>query len=279
MDDEPLRNLTFDHNFTNYRPFFDHGWATTIVQIAHGTPVFNAVFDLSLNLKAASNTHAMPFLMVQSLQNFWEGMKSEEIGRTFAPTLVRHISQRLTQEVQFTHTKRRDVQKALDKLASEALTADEVSKSTYLSVEDIWSGYTTPGKPGSAEFLLILYGSQRFCYGSMVHAYENFIREVLCTKNGQDENWRPNVDAMSKEIGKYFGTSVAGQCIDDAKIRAAIEVRHALAHRGGRENDKTRKVQHGLDVVDGRLQILAADNRVLFELLKERALLLVQAAV
>jgi sugar phosphate isomerase/epimerase len=45
----------------------------------------------------------------------------------------------------------------------------------------------------------------------------------------------------------------------DQTVNAARLVRNALAHHGGKETDQLKKVSHGVDILDGVLQVMPAD--------------------
>jgi hypothetical protein len=81
------------------------------------------------------------------------------------------------------------------------------------------------------------------------------------------------------EVEKHFGQQVAQDCLNAPEVRAARLVRNALAHNGGKETDELKKIQHGIRVEGGVLQIMAPDTRRLFDVLKDRAYKLVEKAL
>jgi len=79
---------------------------------------------------------------------------------------------------------------------------------------------------------------------------------------------------------KCFGDDVGKECLEGDFIEISQLARHALAHRGGKETIKLKdKPGHGLDVQDGILQIVPADNQTLCRGIERRSKVLAEAAV
>jgi hypothetical protein len=247
--------------------------------LSDGTRIEDAVFDLSISWKAAANTHAVPLLTVAGEQSFKEGAIGGHQWKAFIPRIIGHITRRICGEVRLTNMKQKEVLQAVTKLAAEADAAAEVTARVETgSVQELWRAYTTPGMPGASEFHLVIWGSQKACCSSVFHAYEAFILDVLCAADSKLEGKRLDYPTMGKEAERLFGKPIADSCVLDAKIETARDVRNALAHRGGRENDRLKAKPHGILVDDSRLQVMPANNKQLFDLLKERAYRLAEAA-
>jgi hypothetical protein len=87
------------------------------------------------------------------------------------------------------------------------------------------------------------------------------------------------IKVLHSDAKAAFGEDTADYCLADHPAEVARLVRNALAHHGGMETDELKVVAHGVDVVDGVLQIMADDNRRLFDGLKEPVSKLAEKAV
>lgn len=278
MDDDPIRQITNDQRLELYDTFFDHGWAREVMVSAQGTPIANAVFDLTISWKAAANTHRMPFMLMSFLQAFWDGIKRKDVGKALVPKAVREIQRRLCSEVKLTQTKKKQVQTILDKIAADVLRAEEEADVAYPGAA-MWEDANNPSKPGSSELQLGIWASQRLCFGALYHAYENFIRELIGMKKGEPDYRLPRFPRFLEDATECLGPGLVAECITDPAVNTARLIRHALAHKGGRVTDELREIGHNLPVNGGVLQVLAPHNWALFDLLKVKVTRLVGAAV
>ncbi len=87
------------------------------------------------------------------------------------------------------------------------------------------------------------------------------------------------MQALLADARKEFGDEVADFCLVDEQVEIARLARNALAHNGGKMNDKLQKKDHGFFVVDGVLHVVAADNHRLFNMLKVRVSKIVEKAL
>ncbi len=94
MSDEPPISIRLDDRLEDYRSFFDHAWAEKIGQLASGTTVFDPVFILTANWRAAANTCSMPWLLVHSLRSEWSGFlqSQQPLSQRIAKGLADRLS-------------------------------------------------------------------------------------------------------------------------------------------------------------------------------------------
>jgi hypothetical protein len=133
--------------------------------------------------------------------------------------------------------------------------------------------------PGGSELHLSIWGSQRIVYGAVYHAYENFVSRCVGLARNEPDYRSPNIKALHSDATAALGGTTADYCLTDQTVDAARLVRNALAHLGGKETDQLKKVTHGVDVVDGVLQVMPEDNRRLFDALKDRVFKLAETAL
>lgn len=272
MDETPMRQIINDSDLTSYRGFMDYDWARAVGKRSDGTILEFPVFDLTMSWKGSSNTFAMPLLMIQGSASFWTAYSQSHCDQSMIFAVIQKLGERLCNEVDLTHMKRKALKSAVDKIVREAAHAEELARAAFVFPTDqLWNSYLTPKQPGSAEFHLILWTSQRLCFTSLIHAYEFFIQDVLRAKCGKPDSWRPHFSELESEMRQVLGDAVADECMAHADIASARRVRNSLAHNGGKETDDL-KGKHNIRIcADGRLLIWPEDNRKLFNLLKDRA--------
>ena len=72
--------------------------------------------------------------------------------------------------------------------------------------------------PGSQEFGLGIWGSQRLAYGAIYHAYENFIREAIGLALGESDYQHGNISTLLKDCASNFGKPIADLCLADPDV-------------------------------------------------------------
>jgi hypothetical protein len=271
--------MFIDECLESYKTFFDHDWARRIMDVTAGTKLDDCVFSLCVNWKAAANTHIVPWFVVTSMAHFAAGMtKSHE---PLTVKIIKATAARLLAEMgdSLRNMQRKKLSNAIDRIGKEVCEGLERQEDQEeLKPEFYWQMYL--GSQYPHEFRLIVWGSQRICYGAVYHAYEDFIRGCVriasCPKTHAGYSGHRK---LMDEVEKHFGQQVAQDCLNAPEVRAARLVRNALAHNGGKETDELKKIQHGIRVEGGVLQIMAPDTRRLFDVLKDRAYKLVEKAL
>jgi hypothetical protein len=280
MDDKPMRQIINDPNLASYGGFMDYDWAKAVGEQSVGTILEYSVFDLTMSWKGSSNTFAMPLLMIEGSTSFWTAYSNSRYDQSMVFAIIQKLGERLCNEVEFTNMKQKEVTRAIDRIVREAANAEKVARAAFVfPTEQLWNSYLTPKEPGSAEFHLILWTSQRVCYSSLIHAYEFFVQDVLRVKGGKPDSWRPYFPELVSEMKRLLGDSIADECLTHADIESAKSVRNSLAHNGGKETDDLKGKHKIRTCPDGRLLIWPEDNRKLFNLLKDRASKIVDTAL
>lgn len=279
-DDEPVRHIANDPDLMSYRSFLDYEWAREIAAKSRSTILERSVLDLIMSWKGSSNTFAVPLLMVEGSASFWTAYSKSHCDQSMVFAIIQKLGDRICNEVQFTNVKQKAVKSAINRIVQEAAQAEEVARAAFVfPTDELWNSYLTPRQPGSAEFHLILWTSQRLCFISLFHAYEFFVQEVLRVQSSKPDSWRPSFSELVTEMKRVFGEEVTNECLTHAEVDSAKRVRNSLAHNGGKETDDLKDRHNIKTCPDGRLLIWPKDNRSLFELLKTRATKIVDAAL
>jgi hypothetical protein len=275
--DDIIANVHVDDQLAPYRTFFDHQWASEIVELVSDTKLVPVVASLALHWKSIANAHLMPWLVCESLSNFAAGFLG--VRPPIDVAVVRAIQQRLVNELGDAISRRgaKTLQSAVDRIARSALEASaaaaEVTRYSFQPA-DFWLEFLS-----NREFQLSIVGSQRLCYAGVYFAYENFVRQCTSVATGVPESvYQRCFRTQLNDMEATFGHDVTER-LADARVNVARLIRNSLVHAGGRISDELRQVPHGLSVEKGVLQIKATDTARLFHQLKARVSCLAERAV
>lgn len=267
-------NVMIDHRLEAYKSFYNHAWAKKMVEITHGTKLEQLTFLLTVNLRAVTNCHTLPWLMVTSMSNLWHGFqKDHQLQEPFIRHCARELPKRMDGKLsRMTLRKLGDEIRDLADKINEALAKEDLE----LTPEKLWKHYLEMENP---EWVAAIWGSQRLVFCGLFFAFEGFVKDVVAIAKGNPDYKGYWLDLIT-DTKRYFGEDVGKECLEGDFIEISQLARHALAHSSGKETTKLRaKVQHGLDIVDGLVQIQCPDNATLSRGIERRSLLLVEAAV
>ena len=276
---DPLNvNLVMDYRLEAYSTIFNHAWAKRLLMMADGTKLDPPLFELMLNWRAAVNTHGFPWMMMKALEGLWQGHLKDN-GCT--SKLLRAMTDKIAQRMgNMTHTGRQRLTQVVKELADEILTGVENDPESDMDANDMWKHFQ---HPAMVELHVAIWGSQRFCFGALYHAYENYFREVLAIKKG-DPNYKfHRFSQLVEHTTEEFGSDIADKCLNGEFLDITRWIRNSLAHNGGKENqdliNHRKKKDHGIPVESGYLQIMPPDNERLISALQRRVTILTEAAL
>jgi hypothetical protein len=266
------RNIVIDPHLDSYRTFFDHGWARQMMELAEGSVLDGPVFDLCVAWRGAANTHYLPWLMMESMKSFAEGLSltHEPLGAKLLAAMKLRLSAEMGDSLRL--MQRQQLDQAIQRIGTEVQAALEKERVEF-DTEFMWQRYLD-----NSEFQFSLWGSQRLCYGAVYYAYEDFLLRTYKLAMGQAA-YQIRRDDFSKDFGTAFGVSLRDYCWSDPAVHVARLTRHALVHNGGRVTDKLSRQKHNLRVEGGELQIMPSDTKALFDLLKDRAFSLTKEVI
>lgn len=254
-----------DPDFKSYETFFDLRWSRKINGIAEGTIADRIVLDLTLAWKGAGNTHRLPWLVVEMLRGFQSSfMKADD------PVMMKLVRALLTTcEAVVGESMTDDAVEKLQKFLRSKVLEFGMQKQQLADEFDskaVWDDFLT-----KSEFQISLWGSQRIVYGALYYAYEDFL--IRCFKHAtQSSKYRIKREQFERDCERLFDRATLDSCWTDPRIQTARLIRNALVHNGGRLTSELRSKRHGIVIEDGELQIMAADTRALFDVLKIPAL-------
>jgi hypothetical protein len=218
-------------------------------------------------------------MMMKSLAGLWESHLQD---RGFTPQFVRVMATEIPRRMggKMTHTARQRLAQVLQEVADGMRKRIAEDPNAKLGAEEIWPHFLDDTM---YEFRVAIWGSQRFCFGALYHAYENYFREVLAVKKGDPDYRFHNFRQLVEHTTAEFGESIADQCLKGEFLDISRWVRNSLAHNGGKENKDLRELRktqdHGIPVESGFLQIMAPDNKALISALERRVTILTESAL
>lgn len=281
MNADRERRISIDDRFDSYRTIFNHAWAGEIEDATNGTRLDPLVFALGMSWRAAANTHVLPWLVVNSLNKFWESY-AQHMGFTprFVGAMATEIPRRM-EGTRISNMQRKALAKAVQEFADQIHQTLQNNPDPELSSESLWEQFLDPS---CWEFRVSIWGSQQLVFGAIFFAYENFVTELVTVGNAAVPGYKPPLRygalvEHAKTLLDPVDPTVVQRCLEDQFVTVTRLARNCLAHRGGRESDELRKTGHGLAVVDGVINIMAPDNENALRGLEERVSSLVQAAL
>lgn len=180
MSDLLQVNLMFDDRLKSYGTIFNHAWAKRLMEMVDGTKLDSPLFELATNWRAAVNTHAFPWMMMQSLSGLWEGhLKASGLTPKFVRAMATEVPRRMGGKM--TNTARQRLAEVLQELADEIHRGMADHPDLQMDADKMWREFIDKKL---SEFIVAIWGSQRFCFGALYHAYESYFRDA-CDQEGQ----------------------------------------------------------------------------------------------
>ncbi len=263
--------MVIDPCMDSYRSFIDYEWARETDAYVADTLLSEPFFDLSRSWKEASNTHYMPWLMVQLMKSTTEGLARthEPVGAQWVEAMAARLPAEMGGSLR--HMQMLELRKALQRIEAEVSDALR-GKRLEVDPAGVWRSLVS-----ASEFQICLRGSQVLCYRAVYDAYEHFLLRIYKVVTGKTE-YRIRPKDFPKDLATALGTGVRDYCWSDSAVNVARVVRHALAHNGTRVTEDVRKLKPELRIEDGEIQIMPGDTKRLYDLLKQRVTRLVTEA-
>jgi hypothetical protein len=155
---------------------------------------------------------------------------------------------------------------ALDEHADRAMETARDAVSHY--TENVWEQLIPLGP-----FHNMIWSSERAAYVSLYYNYECFLKECV------HQAWNlPTYELNSADLGKVFNEGLGYKCTNDQEVQIAKHTRTSLVHNGGRAIPKLIDLPHRHKIEGDEIQIGASETTRLYHTLKDKALLLANAA-
>jgi hypothetical protein len=286
--DRPL----IDPNLSSYEKFFDHAWARSTFAAVKDTPLEDAVNALVMAWRSTNGAHILPSLMVECLRQFAEGEMDGNLRAraSYSEKVVNGLSERIESLMKdkLSPDQRRSLRQAVAQIEEKAHAAIKTAREqVQLDVTGYWNFLVN-----ASEFQFSILGTQRINYGSLFFAYEDFLANVIRTK---EPTYSSKKEPIKAAFARNFGDPLADFCWNHDEVDLARLVRNALAHNGGRfgkdlekytsrftdatETEKVLLRGDSFNLVDGKIQITPDNTTYLFGVLKQRVTRIIEELV
>jgi len=285
MDEEIITNVLIDQNLGSYQQFFDHEWCKRIFETVKASSLKESVASLLVAWRSTNGTHLLPWLMVNSLRQFADGEKdgSFQFRAAYSAAVVHGIVEKIENRMHYNLKldQRRKLKSVVKQIEEEAFDAFKTAQSAVkFDVTEYWKFLTH-----TSEFNFCIIGTQRITFASLFFAYEDFIANVIRTKDANYTS-KSKKNPINTAFACHFGDPLANLCWNHDEIELAKLIRNALVHNNGRKGTELDK--HNLrfvdvtgvaspalhdnvfNVVNGTIQITPGNTTYLFGVLKER---------
>jgi hypothetical protein len=294
---EILDTPILDPFYDSYQQFFDYKWADAILRRAANSPLKQAVIDFALACRYASEAHRLPWLSVELVRKYAEGERDGVI--MFRARYLHRVIDGVVQKIvkKMNRTLRRDDLKALKgavkEIEKEAFNSKGAARIKF-NTAAYWQYMTNPKQDETGIIPMSIFGIQRNNYLALYFAYEDLSLHVIRTKKSNFKADPPKV-TIAGALDDFFGGTLGKECWDD-EIDLARLVRNQLVHSGGRYDAKLEKKYKNrfvaqptspqgpilkdqlFIVVNNKIQITAGNGRHLYDVLKERAMKMIEKA-
>lgn len=268
-------NIFIDNQFDSYHNFFSDDWGERILALVTGSPTLHQfVFDLLMDWRAAAYTAALPAQILEHVKHFHDGYLSESEPNTFLLRFSEGVIGRLALEIPELTRDPPLLRRLQTKIVELGAETQDIHRKVKIEfpMEETWQDYLK-----FSAYQLSLWGSQRICYVAIYNSYENFLTQCVATANGIAKCRTTNRD-FKRLFADVFGEPLHDQCWSNNAVNIARLARHALSHAGGRVTPDLAKQNHDFVVTDNAIQVIPANTKELFNLLKECAYSLAEAA-
>jgi len=289
MDKDIIDTPLIDPNLDSYKQFFDHKWAEHMFKAVESSPLNDAVCTLMVAWRSANGSHMLPWLMAESLRSFavGEGNGSLRYRANYSSEVIKGVVGKI--ESRMHHSlkidQRRVLKRVVTKIEEEAHDAFKAAQSKMeFPLTGYWGSLTH-----SSEFQFAILGTQRTNYGSLFFAYEDFLANVIRTK---EPTYSSKKEYINVGLAQNFGDPLADFCWNHDEVTLARLVRNALAHNGGRFGKDLEKYKKRFTeatgttapvlrddsfiIVDDKIQIVPGNTTYLFGVLKARVTKIVE---
>ena len=186
MGNEIIARPLIDPHLDSYKGFFDHGWCGRIFEAVNTTSLNHPVGALMLAWRSANGVHLLPWLMVESLRKFaiGEAEGSLQYRASYADEVIKGVVSKIEMEMHYSlkQEQKKQPQAGRRQDREEAGGAMKTCRSKWRLM---WNGtgilsFRCP----SSSSVSLTYCTN---YGSVFFAYEDFLANVIRTKEPTSE--------------------------------------------------------------------------------------------
>ncbi|MBR9804239.1 hypothetical protein GYB59_22215 [bacterium] len=281
MKSPVIKEIKVDDRMESYCRFYSGEWAFELSKKTAGASKLKVLFDdLWITLKGISNMFSIPQLSVDLTEMYFRGMERHIIRNSTVLELINHISARVEQRNVLSQGVLTALKKEMLDISSEL---KEKTKNLTLPFtrSELWDSIVkveTNEEHNSPrnEYRLAIWSTCRICFSSLFFAYEDFFCGCIEAKTGRRPRTGKGFNELCVEV---LGDTLAEDCwCNDAIVNARL-IRNSIVHAGGRVTSELENRMHGMDVIDGEIQVLPTDVKCLYNLIENNVTSLVDWGV
>jgi hypothetical protein len=259
--------MTIDPDLAGYDTFFDGAWAEALTNRAP-VQLSDAVGNLILSWRMAADTHRIPFLMIDQMENFAESFMRR--SKPDMAVLMERFRSWLFKELdgKLQRVEKKAISAALSKLDQGLRLQSQVKDARFPAME-YWADIS-----GKKALTFSIAGSQNLAYCALFFAYDWFLAGCFRALGGEEE-LQTNGKKFWKRFKELLGRDPEPDYWEEPEdavsrpIAAAKLARHSIAHTGALAKKKLREKPHGLRISkEGFISVWPENNWTLFKLLQ-----------
>lgn len=261
-DKEPFGMIYIDNSLESYKDYLDSKRIKKIAtRVDEDTVLGKHFFRLFMDLRGIHYNASMPYILPHSIATFHSGYtQSLNPNRSllnFASAIMKRLSNEVPQLIKNRRLARK-IKQRLVEMSSDYLDIDQ--KFPVIDSKSLWDNYLDMENP---TFAYAVWSNQRVSYLSGFSAYDNFMARVV-----QDAlnlpKCRTTYRNFPENVKEAFGSEVAGIAWTGNEMKTLREIRHSLAHAGGKVTDKLRQRNHECVLENDIIQITPDNIKRLF---------------
>lgn len=226
MTEQPIVKFHYSDKFEDYRPFFDHEWASSFLQLAGAVGVQRSAAQLALMWKGASLVRSMSWQMADGTAALITNKihSDEPLSLQIVTALAAKISKQSHVGGIFLDAPvRAGLVREIENVEAEVRAKFERSELRQ-EPDEVWGNYLQ-----FADFKLAIWHAEIGAFSQLYFAYEKFLVQCLEERFAVVKGAK---EGHSSLIDRVLGAGASNYFWGERPVAFARLVRHAITHNG-----------------------------------------------
>ena len=274
---DPIRTMFVDKRFESYDKYVPDEWTAGFFKnVAEKSTLDQLLIDFVLAWRTTAYVASMPGTYIKTIQASTLGYvrytSPDSSLISFGEKVMAEVSAEVPELVENSALRSGILAALVSSADAFQSRRKKAMAEVDMPIQQLWEGFLKQDA-----FYMTVSATQRVAYVAFYNAYEAFL--VACIRQVLNVTQLRAIDPKFMEgLRTAFGVDLSGPCWGSREIAIGREVRHALSHAGGRETEKVKKLNPGIEIKDGVLQIVPDDNKKLIAALRRAVDALVAVA-
>ena len=266
MPEQPVVQFHYSNKFEDYRPFFDHEWATSFLQLAGAVGVQRSGAQLALMWKGASLVRSMSWLMADGTAQLITSKIHED--EPLSLQIVAALSGKITKQshvggIFLDAAARAGLVREIKNVEAEVRGRFEKSELRQ-EPDEVWKSYLQFN-----DFRLAVWHAELGAFSQLYFAYEKFL--VQCLEERFAAARGPK-ERHSSFMDRILGAGTSNYFWGERPVAFARFVRHAITHNSAMMTKQLESFRDWLITDEqGTISIPPSHTATLFGDLAKRA--------